>query len=124
MSAGSIGNKQVNFNSVSIGNTPVYPSFVGLASSIATGISTIYIPTPSSAITSSNAPVSVLLQVPDGATQNWIVDARPVREASTSNWFIRTNFAQNISSANTIVSWGVGAPTYTTISALSTVTVG
>jgi len=87
------------------------------------GFTTYWIPVcandANSFITTTNAPVTVTLQIPDGTTQNWIVVAKPYL-SSSNNWYIQVEFSTNIINTGTIMSWAVNAPDSTPSPALTT----
>jgi len=94
----------------------------GLAVISSTGVSTYFIATPSGSITTSNAPVVSLLQIPDGATQNWIVDSSPA--LVSGNWYVKVDFSTTVRTIGTTISWAVLSNTCTPTTALTTLPSG
>jgi len=122
MSAGQISGKSLNVSQVCVNGVVAKPNQVysGLATiPLNASVVPYYILIPTGYITNANAPVSVQLQVPDGATANWIVDARPV-VSSGGVWYIRVDLYSAVSSSLTTVSWMVGAPVATPTTATIT----
>ena len=77
-----------------------------------------YIPVPVGSITDNNAIVQTTLQVPDGATQNWIVDAYPYYGLDNL-WYIKVEFSFAVTNIGTRIAWFIAAPTCTPSSASS-----
>jgi hypothetical protein len=99
-------------NAAVIWTNPAVPSGTSIINTA--GFTTYWIPVcannADSFITSVNAPVTVTLQIPDGITQNWIVDAVPYLSAG-NNWYIQVEFSTLIINTGTSMSWAVNAPT-------------
>jgi hypothetical protein len=72
------------------------------------GFTNYYIPTPIGAIFDGTAVVSAVLQIPDGATQNWIVDSSPFF-GGDGFWYIKVAFSTNVTYGATAISWSVHA---------------
>jgi hypothetical protein len=72
------------------------------------GFFNYYIPTPIGAIFDGTAVITALLQIPDGNTQNWIVDASPFF-GGDGFWYIKVEFATNVTTSGTTISWAVNA---------------
>ena len=83
-------------------------NYAGLPSGLATcpaGFITYYIPMPIALTTTSV--IQALLQIPDGTTQNWIVDSFPVLH--NGQWYIQVDFSTNVGSSLATISWSVVA---------------
>jgi len=80
----------------------VYPSGLSVCP---VGSNIYYIPVPDNSFTTSNAVVQTTLQIPDGSTQNWIVDAKPY--FGLLGQFIFVEFSIPIINTGTTVAWTV-----------------
>jgi hypothetical protein len=83
------------------------------------GFPTYYIPTPIGAIFDGTAVITALLQIPDGSSQNWIVDASPYF-GMDGFWYIRVDFSSNVLNGGTTISWAVNADRSTPVDVFGT----
>ena len=84
------------------------------------GSNIYYIQVPDGSFTTSNAIVQTTLQIPDGSTQNWIVDASPYF-GSLGAQYIFVEFAATVTNAGTTIAWSILASDSTPTPALLTV---
>jgi hypothetical protein len=103
-----------------IWTNPSVPSGTSLINAVSPiPVSTYWIQVNNSFITDVNAPITATLQLPEGATQNWIVYAFPFF-GTDSNWYIQVEFSAPVTTSGAVVSWAVNSLTSTQSTAVTT----